>query len=225
MKSYSKKTIKRFNLTIEGDEFNDAEQNKSLYDDHVSGYDELTKLLDINDTTYVYRKVLNVGAGSGSPLKFPHPVDMYYLEPNPDRVEEIDVDRDDNIIPGWCENIDTELKFDMIICWGTLCFVRSIPETLIQFNDRLFKEGMLVLDVVKSTSFPLCQTADPDSFIRNVSLYGFELQHRIPFDHLGHNREGIRFKKVRDFDPRYLRMPQAKDGLRNFIPERDWFLS
>jgi len=106
-----------------------------------------------------------------------------------------------------------------------LCFLRSLPEALIEFNDHLKIGGKLVVDVVARTVMPLAQTSDPDSFIRFMQLYGFELEHRIPFGSDTHVREGFRFKKVRDFDPAYLRIPQCTGKINNFLYERDWFLA
>jgi hypothetical protein len=220
MKPYSKNTIDRFCQSIIEDEFDDSEQNHSIYLDKVSGFDTLTKLLDFEMTGS--QTILNVGAGSGASISFPYPVDMYFLEPNVQRGDRI---TNQKVILGWCENIAVDISFDMVICWGTMCFVRSVPETLIQFNDRLRVGGMLVLDVVKSTNLALAQTTNPRSFIGYASLFGFDLYHWISFGHSTHQREGFRFVKVRDFDPRYLRMPQAKGGVRNFLFERDWSLA
>jgi hypothetical protein len=216
VKSYSEETIRLFNQSILEDEFNDSKQNESIYDQKVSGFEILYQLVhSLNEPDM---KVLSVGSGSSSDFGFAS-AEYLYLEPNEERAKSIP-----NRILGWCENIETSRRFHCIVCWGTLCFVRSLPESLIQFNNRLVPGYHLVLDVVKSTNMPLAQTVDPDSFVKYAELFGFELEHRIPFGHDTHQREGFRFKKVRDFDPAYLRIPQCNGDIRNFMFSRDWFL-
>jgi hypothetical protein len=214
VKSYSEETIRLFNQSILEDEFDDSKQNESIYDQKVSGFDILYQLT----RTVLGSKVLSVGSGSSNDFGFDG-AEYFYLEPNEERAKSLS-----NRILGWCENIETTGRFHCIVCWGTLCFVRSLPESLIQFNSRIVPGCHLILDVVKSTNMPLAQTVDPDSFVRYAALFGFELEHRIPFGHDTHTREGFRFRKVRDFDPAYLRIPQCNGDIRNFLFSRDWFL-
>jgi hypothetical protein len=222
MRSFDKKDIKLLNRAIIEDEFDDKLQNTNIYDDQVSGFDILHTLEYTYDSK-ANADVLNVGAGSSadiSPGFSQPPVNVFNLEPNPKRG-----DSNDNVITGWCENIDTDKQFDFIVCWGTFCFTWSTQLTLLQFNRRLITGGRLIMDIVSESIFPLAQTQHPDSFVRHVSLFGFELEHRIPFGTSTHKREGFRFKKVRDFDINYFKMPQATGKINNYLPERDWPLA
>jgi hypothetical protein len=71
---------------------------------------------------------------------------------------------------------------------------------------------------------PLAQTVNSDCFVKYVRMFGFEIHSRSPFGFPYHKREGFLFKKVQDFDPRYLQMPQATGKINNFLIERDWFM-
>jgi hypothetical protein len=223
MKSYDEETIELFNLSIIEDEFDDKLQNNDIYDGFVSGGKELERLIStkdiMTDKSPDELHVLNVGAGQAD-LKviFPPNSLIINLEPCPQRVTE-------NTIEGWCEAVPEDLVLqDVVICWGVLCFVRSLPETLINFNRVLFRGGYLIVDVVTFSTMPLPQTVHPDSFIRYVRLFGFELEERINFGPEYHQRVGYRFKLVEEFNYKRLRMPQCGEKINNYLPERDWFM-
>jgi len=226
-KPYNEDTIRKFCASILEDEFDDHAQNERVTEGDVSGASVLRTLLSLPKTYlssgHAAMPILNVGAGSTSISRyFGGNQESFDLEPCPNRASR---NSNRNVIEGWSENINTDLVFGMIVCWGTLCFVRSLPETLIQFNERLAYKGSLIVDIVSRTTMPLAQTADPDSFTRYVEMYGFSLRARIPFCHTSaHARVGFEFVKDREYDPRYLRMPQCEGRIRNFLMERDWFL-
>lgn len=208
--SFNVTTIHTLNKAILEDEFDDKTQNVNNYEGVISGNDVLKSLLRHESLDSM--KGLNVGAASHE-----LPGDWYNLEPCPQRATE-------KTIQGWSENIPTNVCFDLIICWGTLCFVRSLPETLVQFNLRLLQNGRLYVDIVRETVMPLAQTVHGPSFIRYMSLFGFSLCEYHHFGHETHQRTGFRFEKVREFDYRYLRIPQCTGKVNNFLWERDWYL-
>lgn len=224
MKSYNEETINLFNQTILEDEFDDNLQNNDIYNGFVSGAKELARLLDVKEIQTPFEsddchRVLNVGAGQAQlmPLFLPGTI-ITDLEPCPQRVTK-------NAVEGWCEAIPGNLVLqDIIVCWGVLCFVRSLPEALINFNKALIMEGYLIVDVVEFSTMPLPQTVNPDSFVRYMQLFGFELEERISFGYYYHKRVGYRFKMVENFDYKRLRMPQCGAKINNYLPERDWFM-
>jgi hypothetical protein len=222
MKSYDVKTIEIINSSILEDEFNDASQNKNAYDNKISGENILQGF--INHAGYYLKRpfsLLNVGAGQGilSKLLEDSTVSQIQnLEPCPGRVI-------NNAIEGWCENIPLEAySVNTVLCWGTLCFVRSLPETLIQFNKVLFIDGILIVDIVTYTTMPLAQTVNAESFIRYTSMFGFSSLEEVKFGPDYHSRVGFIFKKTENFNPARLRMPQSTGEIKNYLPERDWYL-
>ena len=219
VKTYDSTILELFSRSILEDEFQDLSQNDNLYGGKLSGNLHLTRLLNchklIKNPTL---NILDVGSGSSKLEVFKDAV-YYSLEPNPNR------NKGTKVIEGWAENIDTNIIFDLLVCWGVFCFVRSVPETLISFNKRLHIGGYLVMDIVTKTIFPLAQTSDKDSFIRYCSLYGFQLEEEVEFITCGsHYRVGLRLKKFENFDIRRLRQPQSKGGVNNFFEERDFYL-
>jgi len=222
MKSYNEETIKLLNDSILLDEFDDVLQNKTAYEGRISGGDVLkgiVKRVGYNLTGPL--TLLNTGAGSydiakiwkGIPLN-----NIFDLEPCPQR-------KTDSALEGWCENIPLGSKaVDVILCWGVLCFVRSLPETLVQFNRVLTPGGFLIVDTVSYTTMPLPQTCHPESFVRYASMFGFNLFEMNPFGPNHHRRVGFLFRKDEEFNPARMRMPQSTGEIKNYLPERDWYL-
>lgn len=224
MKSFNEETIGLFNRTILEDEFNDKFQNDDIYEGFVSGGKELERLLDTQELMAMLdsdeeRHILNVGSGQAD-LKtmFPPGTLIDNLEPCPQR-ESL------GVIEGWSENIpNTVVGYDAVICWGVLCFVRSLPETLIEFNRVLGLGGFLITDIVEYSTMPLPQTVNANNFVRWINLFGFDLEERIKFGNPYHKRVGYRFTKFEEFNYKRLRMPQCEGKINNYLPERDWFL-
>jgi ubiquinone/menaquinone biosynthesis C-methylase UbiE len=223
MKSFNEGNIQLFNKTILDDAFNDTYQNEDLYNGYISGTVQLNRLLDNKDIQRIRditdpRQVLNVGAGQANLTLFPRHTQVENLEPCPQRKKE-------GTIEGWSENIPNNAhSYDVIVCWGVLCFVRGLPETMIEFNRVLKQYGHLVVDTVTYSTMALAQTVHPDSFVRWAGLFGFELEEKIEFGEHYHQRMGYRFKRVANFDPTRFRMPQCEGKINNYLPERDWFM-
>jgi len=216
MKSYCKNTINLLNQSILQDEFNDLSQNKRAYDNQISGSRELTHLLNAEQGNN--KSILNIGSGAFDiPILWKDLI-IYNLEPCPNRSTE-------NTWEGWCENIPKEIApVDLIICWGTFCFVRGIQESLVQFNQTLKLKGILIVDIVEYTTMALAQTTNPECFVRYVGMFGFRMKEEIQFGESHHKRVAFRFEKIREFDPSWMRMPQTVDKINNYLPERDWYL-
>jgi len=218
--SFNEEVIHKFNLTILEDEFNDAMQNERIHENSLSESDKIRRLFDCEWDKQEDIRILNAGSGQGDLGAVLSPK---YCITNMDPCPSRSVGKD--IVYGWCENIPFEDGlFDGIFCWGVIYFVRSLPETLIEFNRVLKPGGKLIIDVVKYSSMPLPQTTNPDCFWRYLEMYGFEMEERFPLGKPYFQREAFRFKKVRPFDPRRLRMPQSKGEILNFLEERDWFM-
>ena len=212
----NEKITRLFAESILKDEFNDSSQNNNLYNGAISGDSILNRLLSADSV--IGSRLLIVGAGS-SGLVVDKKFEVFNLEPCPQRNSVM-------TIPGWAENIPKDYGlFDVILCWGTLCFVRSLPETLISFNQSLVIGGKVIVDIVISTSMPLCQTTDKDSFLRYVQLFGFTLEEEVSFVNCEvHKRVGIRLNKYEDFDIRRLRIPQCIGKINNYLEKRDFYL-
>lgn len=226
MKPYNEENVREFLRSILEDEFDDKSQNESSYGGRVSGHSVLLNLIGnalnvvskSNDSNNKSLRVLNLGAGGTSlvddfnelvdSVDGISKVDLFVLEPSESR--RVRMDEDANFVSGWAENINIDDSFfDLIISWGVLCFVRSLPETMIELNRKLRSGGLLILDVVSYSTMPLPQTTNPDSFVRYASLFGFDLYSRIPFGFRWHSREGFLFKRSRRFKSENLRMPQS----------------
>jgi len=223
VESYNEQTIQLLNESILQDEFNDAKQNEIAYSGKISGQEVLEYLLDGVDLGNAH--ILDVGSGQSYDLLCGRmkPKQWDVLEPSPERAKGAVED----IIGGWSENIEcAPYKYGGIVCWGTFCFVRSVQETLVEFNRVLLKGGYLFMDVVEYSTMPLAQTVNSKSFVNFIKLFGFEMVNRKEFGPPHHKRVGFTFEKFEDFNCHRLRMPQVDDkgNINNFLISRDWFM-
>jgi len=222
--SYKKELLDQLAYTVEElDEFNDATQDKH-YDKPISGFNALDSLFYHVSKT---GKILDIGCGSGAILtEFPF---TDAIEPNKNRLNSAKKNNKCvNFEQGFIENLPYEDNtFDVIVCWGTFCFVRSPMEALIEVSRVLRKEGLFVFDVVISTNLPIAQTVEIKHFTtKYLPLFGFNIIKRMGFcDPKPHYRLGMSVIKETDFNPKNLLLPQVVDGkLINYDPKRDWFL-
>lgn len=195
--------------TIFDDEFNDKVQNAARGDaNKVDGEEALDLLEAMVPAPY---GTLAVGCGGG------HRDALYRLDPSALR------GGTDGVVRGWMESMPfTDGALGRIICWGTFCFLRSPIEALMEANRVLTMGGVLIFDVVLSTTFALCQTVDGSSFVNHLRLHGFEIYGRVEFGPAHHHRMGICAVKTRHWDPAYFRMPQAESRPNNYLKARDW---
>lgn len=222
MKNYKPENMDLWAETILKDEFNDVSQNRrfgsgfagpSVLDEGelVTGARVLKQLVDLGT---LRTPVVDVGSGA-SHLSF---VDK--------RVEPNDSRGGDNRVCGWVEALPFETgTVGSVLCWGTMTFVRSMIEALMEVNRVLYIGGVFIFDVVTLSTLPLCQTVHGRSFAGHLGLHGFLVEGMINFGPDFHQRLGIRCVKVRLWDPRWFRIPQCQGGkIGNFLPERDWYM-
>ena len=217
--SYDPKTIELLNRCILEDEFDDELQNQRLFGGKISGEEELKRLLSarsVAEIAQVNNVALNVGSGKSALKEMLKDFRVISLEPNPNRRPEGEV------IVGWAENIPLPDKsVGLIVAWSVLPFVRSLQETLVQFNRVLVKNGKLVCDIRSYDDLPIAQTFHPVCFLRYAYVFGFLVEEWIEFNDGYGDRAAYRFRKIRDFDYRWLMWPQCKGKILNYLKERD----
>jgi SAM-dependent methyltransferase len=220
-------TMQLLRRVVEEDEFNDAAQNEAVYDGGVSQQEELIELLGYTSAVgYTsagpHKFVLDIGCGSLTDPVLSKLV-THGLEPSPSRLPT----KDKIVIrSGYAEAIPYEdALFDVIISWGVMCFVRSDMEAMVEVNRSLTMHGRFVMDVVAESTLSICRTVHPRSYRRWMENFGFTTVVEKPLESPPyHKRVGFVLEKVAEFKPEFLRAPQAIGGVRNFVPERDWYL-
>jgi hypothetical protein len=218
MKPFNEHIIEILSKAILKDEYSAVEQHKTLHEGAlVDGEKHLLQFLQTAISNKVSSTILNIGSG-GVGLQSMVGDPVIDLDPCPQR-------KTDNVVEGWCENIPLRNKgVGIMVCWGTFCFVRSVQETLHEFNRVLDEGGFLVVDTATYSTMPLVQTVNPECFVRYAQLFGFEVWGQQPFGEKYFQRTAFLFKKVEDFNINKLRMPQAVGGVRNYLEERDFYL-
>jgi len=219
---YNPFLIKEINGQFERDEFDDDFQNEDLHEGRESP-----------EVNFILRNVkgdiLDIGCGSGSfSCKFPI---VAILEPNPVRFEKAKVKfkgiEERMKQRGFMENIPFPANyFNSVLMWGAFCYARSHMEALSEVNRVLITGGHFVLDIVTWSNMPIHQTLHDRSFIKFAEVFGFELLEVRKFDDLNYyGKTGLAFRKYENLNLDRLRIPQCtKEGVRNYLEKRDWFL-
>jgi len=219
----NKRTLQKIMLSIINDQFDDVAQNENVWE----GFADRNILEEFFARNRRNGRALDIGCGSGDSL---YHLDIgYALEPHPDRfVRTKDKFKNDDrveIKQGWAENIPwPDEHFDTVMSWGTMMFVRSMMEALIEVNRVLTHGGIFVFDVVTYTTMPIAQTVDRCCFPKYVEILGFRNVEVRPFGDRHYKRIAVATQKVAIFDPRSLQLPQISGDIRNFWEARDWYL-
>lgn len=212
--------LNKLQQVIDEDQFDDEVQNVTLYKGEVGSF----LLKEFFERNYQPGSVLDVGCGKGDTfLEFPI---THALEPNPGRLKRAKEKGKVIVRRGWLENIPFKDKqFSTALCWGTMCYARSVKEAMVEISRVLRVGGIFIFDVVVKTNLPIAYGVEINSFLRHVLLYGFTLMEQREF--IGPDtRVAIALRKDEDFDFRRLLMPQMVGGkINNYLPRRDWFLS
>ena len=222
--SPNEKNIALIEKIVLKDEYEDSIQNTNIYEDSLSGADIL---YDFFKRNFKPGEVLDLGCGSGDIFE-QLPEITYAIEPNPKRFEQAKQKTKEKVVlmQSWCENtrfLDSE--FSTVLTWGCFCFVRSPMEALIEINRILEISGIFILDVNRSSPFAIVQTVDISSFIRWVSLFGFELVEKRSIESdFSQDRVALAFCKIENFNYRNFLMPQCVGTINNYLPKRDWSL-
>lgn len=206
------------------DEFDDRFQNEDIYGAKISGEDCLVDVLTRLSGWKELSPLAYVGCGSSL---LPVQVEtVYYVDPNPKRLGNVPV-AEEYKVHAWAENLPVDRLSNLagIVCWGTWCFLRSHAEAMVSFNRVLRKGGVLVFDFPIRFALPMALCFEENSLLSWSRLFGFELIERGEAfkDETSHRRYFV-LEKIRDFDPRWLRLPQCKGEVLNYLPERDFYL-
>jgi len=220
MGSYRSSVIEAISAIVDLDEFDDSVQNKDLYGDG-----SLQILRDFYIRNRLEGDILDVGCGTGD-LSEILPGITHGVDPNLKRLKVASERSKFIVVSGWVENLPFgDSVFETVVCWGTLCFVRSLMESLYEINRVLRIGGMFIFDVAEQTSLPIIQTVHLDSFVEFVKLFGFSLVERREMEYSFSFKRGLlAVKKFEDFNPRRFLLPQCVGKINNFLPERDWYM-
>jgi len=222
---YNEKTVNKILDSIDMDEFDDYDQNKATKDYFYMDRPNLKAFFERN---VFGDKILDVGCGCGDSL-IANPKIKYAIDPCPKRVERaIELAPKDCVIKkAFAENIPFEDEFfDLIICWGTFYFTRSVNETIIEFNRVLKKGGRIVMDVMEETIFPITLVLNNNHFVHYyLPTFGFHLIEKTTWvENKGLKKTAFVLEKYRDFEPNDLLLPQSKGEIKNFDPNKHWWL-
>jgi len=222
---YRDEVIELICKAIEEDEYTDSEQADNLYQDVIPHF---TFLKDFVERNLKSGKVLEIGCGSGRLFDI-FPI-THAIEPNPLRYKHAIRRAKERVVVkmGWIEAIPFHSNyFDTVLCLGAFCFIRSEDEALVEVNRVLKKNGVFIFDVVEETTLPIAKTTNAKCFVKRLNLFGFDLiEFRRYYSEIEQSKKVyLAVEKVRDFDYRYLKLPQLVGGeIKNYLRERDWYL-
>ncbi len=227
MKLFREENIQKIIGAIELDEYDDTIQDQNVKQDDF--LPELQTFLNL----YVDKgNVLEIGCGSGDSIgKYGI---THGIEPCSKRFEkciEKKLEVKQNVVE--CIEYDTNF-FDSVIMMNGFFQVRSDYEALIEINRVLKIGGKFLFNILTNDKIDIVlgRCLGPKNYIRLVQQFGFEVISRLQFN------AGARFypqeqlstvfcfEKIREFDNKFLNLPQVKDikDIKNFIIERDWKL-
>lgn len=219
IRTHDDKVIELLTKAVINDEYNDLEQANVKYGGKVSEYEELKMLFNIYGKK---GRVLDIGCGSGILFKL-LPI-SYGIEPNPNRVRLV---KGNKVKLGFIEAIPFPSNyFTTAIAWGVMCFVRSESEALVEVNRVLERGGRFIFDVVEETNLLIAKVVNPKCFARWCENFGFTSLAVMPLKSPQyHRRWSIVLEKERDFNWKYLTLPQVIGGkIKNYTEERYWWL-
>jgi len=227
MKLYREENIQKIIGAIELDEYDDSTQDKNVGQEDFELV--VDKFLDLN---VLPGQVLEIGCGSGDSLgKYGITHGIEPCEKRFNRAKEKGFDVRRNV----AEYIEFEdHKFDTVLMINGFFQVRSDYEALIEINRVLKIGGRFIINLLINDDIDIIlgRCLGYKNYIRLMNQFGFELvaynKHNAgkrftPAEQIG---VVIAMEKVRDFDNRYLNLPQVTDfnAFKNFIKERDWKL-
>ena len=216
------KTVKLIEDIILKDEFDDSLQNEEYYKG-IAGQDLLIDAFSRYGRKS--RLTLEIGCGGGDLFEL-IPDITCAIDPNPERIKTASKkSKKVKTMSDWAEEIPYPAElFDNVICWQTVCHLRSPMEAFIEVNRVLTPNGVFFFDVVLSSQMPIIQTVDRLSFLKYIRLFGFEILKQEQFGP-EHNRHlALIVEKISTFKPENFRLPQCVGKINNYLEERDWYL-
>ena len=215
--SHKDSVIELLSLVITKDEYNDSSQASEIYNGTISDFNYLKEVVNLH---YKSGNFLEIGCGSRKSLES-LPI-THAIEPNPVRRR-----KGKAVVDGYAEAIPFEdSMFSTVLMWGTWCFLRSEKEALIEINRVLEIGGIYIFDAIIETDLPIIRVDEPRNLIVRIELFGFKLieLRNVPIS-VGQKRIILAFSKIREFDWKYLCLPQLVGGkINNYITSRDWYL-
>ena len=215
------------------DEFDDAAQNENLYQQTVADYGVLVNILERLQRGWDLEPCLDLGCGSGVLIQHLHRDKVLKVhtavDPNPKRLARVPEDLVEKKVIAFAENLRPvePWYYNLVICWGTWRFLRSRDEALASVNRVLKEGGLFLFDFSVRSALPLAKWDHPRGLLNRARLFGYELVERGVLSRSARGeRHYFVLEKVREFDPRWLRLPQCtKDGrILNYLDERDFYL-
>jgi len=221
MDYFRQANIEYLSRAVIEDDYSDLLQLDDLYGDGKTSMEDT--FLDIAKKYMVGTEVLEVGCGSGVLMK--SLLVTHAVEPHPGRLAETRKQLPD-AKQGFIEAIPFEDgRFDTVIAHGVWTLIRSDSEAYIEVNRVLKVGGRFIFDFATETNMPIVKTYDPDNVVLRAGPYGFKglCILNVKSDTL-HKQAIVVIEKVRNFNWKYLRIPQVKGTILNYLEERDWYM-
>lgn len=220
------RNMEKLSSIIESDEYDDEMQNEEVW----GGFENRNILDEFFNRNKIEGRIIDIGCGSGQSF-FVFNIDDG-LEPHPQRLERVNKKLEGSkegrhqVRQGYIENIPwPDATFTTVLSWGTMMFVRSMIEALMEVNRVLTFDGVFIFDVVTFSTMPIAQTVNGSCFPRYCQLFGFDVVEKREFGELYYQRLALALKKVDLFDARRFRLPQfSSKKILNFFEYRDWYL-
>jgi ubiquinone/menaquinone biosynthesis C-methylase UbiE len=182
--------------------------------------------VDFFNRNYKPGNILDIGCGSGTQFEW-FPV-THAIEPNPARMKKAEARDNVIVMQGWAENLPyQDMFFDTVTWHSGFYFARSRLEALSEINRVLKIKGSFIFEITTWTTFPIIDTVDEESFIHYIRNCGFEILERrkSPYSTGWQHEVMFAVEKTRDFNWRYFCMPHVPGKIRNFLEERDWYMT
>lgn len=230
MDLYRESNIKLILKAIEEDKYSEAVQYKEI--------DQRSVLTEVHEFLSLYSKgdrILEIGCGHGALLN-QYGIN-YAVEPSQKRYDNAKLKLPEGQVK---QNVAECLEFEdryfqTVIMLNGFFQVRSDYETLIEINRVLSKGGSFIFNILTNDKIDavLGRILGGNNTIRILGQFGFELVAKLKYNagqrFVGGEQESIIIcaEKVREFDYRYLNLPQVKEpgkNIINYLPERDWRL-
>lgn len=234
LRLYREENIRRILSALDADQYDDV-----LQDEAVNQDDFLPPLARFLDLFVQQGKVLEIGCGSGASIgKFGinygvEPCEKRYRAAarkaqHSDDVPECRIKR--NVVE--CLEFPAAF-FDTVLMINGWFQVRSDYEALIEVNRVLRLDGSFIFNLLTNDEQDIIcgRCLGPKNYARLVEQFGFERQawaaHNagdrfVPDSQIS---TVLAFRKVREFDERWLSLPQVnREHITNYVPDRDWKL-
>jgi SAM-dependent methyltransferase len=228
MKLYREENIKMIMGALDDDEYDDTAQDEAVKFDEIPSEAHNFLKLFLKDKA----PVLEIGCGSGD--LFGRYGITHGAEPSKKRYEAAAKKGTAEVRRCVSEALVWDDKFfEAVMMLNGFFQVRSDYESLIEVNRVLRVNGVFIFNLITNDKIDVVcgRCLGPNNYLRLLTQFGFELIGRIEMD-AGprffpqiQSTEYMAVQKVRDFDPKWLSLPQVpRDAVVNYVQARDWRL-